>query len=398
MPVIRIRPRRFAASALLLGSLALWLSYAGAASILPLRSEEATLLIGVDSARTSVVTLVALPGQDSRPRGDRPVRRLIGTAVVLSPNRLLTTASMAIPGGSFSVLLGDGLKREARVRGVDRQSNVALFSVEGEPLTPLRQASPQSIAPGSWVAVISNVNVTTPQITLGQVVGRGERVDFPYSGEIVEIQSSAYPGASGGAVLNEAGEWVAIVVGRAMKSRDRAPSSAVAEPDGEDQKQSGDLLIALPIDQLQRISEDLEQFGSVRRAFLGVQMRRGILMDSLGVLVEGVVPNSPADKAHLKPGDRILAFEGTPVHSSDEMTSLVRVLKPGDEVEMTVSRGADIFPVHTTLEGALHAPVLPRPDDKSEEIKRLKRSLDKLDTERKQTEERLKALEGTPQR
>jgi len=398
MPVIRIRPRRLAASALLLASLAPWMSHAGATSILPLRSEEATLLIGVDSARTSVVTLVALPGPDSRPRGDRPVRRLIGTAVVLSPNRLLTTASMAIPGGSFSVLLGDGLKREARVRGVDRQSNVALFSVEGEPLTPLRQASPQSIAPGSWVAVISNVTVTSPTITLGHVVGRGERVDFPYSGEIVEIESSTYPGASGGAVLNEAGEWVAIVVGRAMKSPERGSSSPVAEPDSEDQKQPGDLLIALPVDQLQRISDDLEQFGSVRRAFLGVQMRRGILADSLGVLVEGVVPESPADKAHLKVGDRILAFEGTPVHSSDEMTSLVRVLKPGDEVEMTVSRGADIFPLRATLEGALRAPVLPRPEDREDELKRLKRSLDKLDTERKQTEERIKALEGSPQR
>jgi serine protease Do len=398
MPVIRIRPRRFVAPALLLASLVLWLSAAGATSILPLRSEEATLLIGVDSARTSVVTLVALPGSDSRPRGDRPVRRLIGTAVVLSPNRLLTTASMAIPGGSFSVLLGDGLKREARVRGVDRQSNVALFSVEGEPLTPLRQASPQSIAPGSWVAVISNVSVTRPQITLGQVVGRGERVDFPYSGEIVEIESSAYPGASGGAVLNEAGEWVAIVVGRAMKSPERGPSSPVAEPDGEDQKPAGDLLIALPIDQLQRISDDLERFGSVRRAFLGVQMRRGILADSLGVLVEGVVPKSPADKAGLKVGDRILAFEGTPVHSSDEMTSLVRVLKPGDEVEMTVSRHGDIFPLHTTLEGAIKAPVLPHPDDRDEEIRRLRGSLEKLDTERKQVEERIKTLEGTPQR
>jgi S1-C subfamily serine protease len=396
MPVIRIRPRPFAAPALLLASLFLLMSPAGAASILPLRSEEATLLIGVDSARTSVVTLVALPGSDSRPRGDRPVRRLIGTAVVLSPNRLLTTASMAIPGGSFSILLGDGLKREARVRGVDRQSNIALFSVEGEPLTPLRQASPQSIAAGSWVAVISNVSITRPQITLGQVVGRGERVDFPYSGEIVEIESSAYPGASGGAVLNEAGEWVAIVVGRAMKSPERGPSSPVAEPDGEDQKQNGDLLIALPIDQLQRISEDLEQFGSVRRAFLGVQMRRGVLVDSLGVLVEGVVPNSPADKAGIKVGDRILAFEGTPVHSSDEMTSMVRVLKPGDEVEMTVSRGADIFPVHATLEGALRAPVLPRPDDRSEEIKRLRRSLEKLETETKQVEDRIKTLEGTP--
>jgi S1-C subfamily serine protease len=398
MPVTRIRLRRFAAPAVLLLSLALWMSHAGAASILPLRSEEATLLIGVDSARTSVVTLVALPGSDSRPRGDRPVRRLIGTAVVLSPYRLLTTASMAIPGGSFSVLLGDGLKREARLRGVDRQSNIALFSVEGRPLTPLRQASPQSIAAGSWVAVISNVSVTRPQITLGQVVGRGERVDFPYSGEIVEIESSAYPGASGGAVLNEAGEWVAIVVGRAMKSPGRGSSSPVAEPEGEDQKQNGDLLIALPIDQLQRISDDLEQFGSVRRAFLGVQMRRGVLVDSLGVLVEGVVPKSPADKAGIKVGDRILAFEGTPVHSSDEMTSMVRALRPGDEVQMTVSRGADIFPVQATLEGALRAPVLPRPDDRGEEIKRLKQSLEKLEGETKQVEDRIKTLEGTPQR
>jgi predicted metalloprotease with PDZ domain len=116
------------------------------------------------------------------------------------------------------------------------------------------------------------------------------------------------------------------------------------------------------------------------------------------VLVEGVVPYSPADKAHLKVGDRILAFDGTPVHSSDEMTSLVRVLKPGDEIEMTVSRGADIFPVHATLEGALRAPVLPRPDERGEEIRRLKSSLEKLDTERKQTEDRIKALEGTPQR
>src|SRR5258705_8299013 len=152
MPVIRVRPQ---ACVLLLGA-ALFFApawRAKAASILPLRSEEATLLIGVDSARTSVVTMVAVPGSGARPRGDRPVRRLIGTGVVLSPHRILTTASLAIPGGSYSVLLGEDEKREAHLRGVDRQSNIALFSVEGEPLTPLRQASPQSIAPGSWVAV-----------------------------------------------------------------------------------------------------------------------------------------------------------------------------------------------------------------------------------------------------
>ncbi len=398
MPVIRIRPQRFAALAALAASAILFLSHAGAASILPLRSEEATLLVGVDSARTSVVTMVALPASEPRPRADRPLRRLIGTAVVLNPHRLLTTASMAIPGGSFSVLFGDGLKREATIRGVDRQSNIALFSVDGPPLQPLRQASPQSIAVGSWVAVISNVNVTRPQITLGKVAGRGERVDFPYSGDIVEIEASANPGASGGAVLNEAGEWVAIVVGRAAKSREPDATSPVGAPDEESQKQPGDLLIALPIDQLQRIAADLEEYGNVRRAFLGIQMRRGILADSLGVVVEGVVPKSPADLAGIRSGDRILAFEGTPIHSSEEITSLVRALRPGDEIEMTVSRGPEIFPVRTTLDAAIRAPAMPHPDDRAEELERLKHAREKLETEKKKVEERIKTLEGPPSR
>jgi S1-C subfamily serine protease len=392
MPVTRIRHAATIALAAA-ASLVVALS-ASAQSILPLRSEEAALLIGVDSARTSVVTLVAMPASE-QPRPGRPVRRLIGTAVVLSPHRLLTTASMALRGGSFSVLLAEGSKREARIRGVDRQSNIALFSVDGSPLIPLRQASPQSVAPGSWVAVIANVNITRPQITLGQVVGRGERVDFPHSGDIVEIEASAYPGASGGAVLNEAGEWVAIVVGRAEQAPApaRTPPSPVADPDDPDRKPV-DLLIALPVDQLQRIAEDLEEYGSVRRAFLGIQMRRGILADSLGVLVEGVVPKGPADRAGLKPGDRILAFEGTVLHSGDEITSLVRSSRPGDEIEMTISRGSEIFPVHATLDATVGPPAMAPPADRKE-LERLKQSRQKLDAERKKVEDRIRKLEGS---
>ncbi len=380
----------------LIASLASLAAPSSATSILPLRSEEATLLIGVDSARTSVVTMVAVPAE-SRSRAERPMRRLIGTAVVLSPHRLLTTASMAIPGGSFSVLLGDGLKREAHLRGVDRQSNISLFAVDGQPLQPLRQASPQSIAAGSWVAVISNVS-TRPQITLGQVLGRGERVDFPYSGDIVEIEASTYPGASGGAVLNELGEWVAIVVGRAGKAPGRAPASPVQEPEDADRKDPADLLIALPIDQLQRIAADLEEFGSVRRAFLGIQIRRGVLADSLGVVVDGVVPNGPAANSGIKPGDRILAFEGSVINSGEEITDLVRALRPGDEIEMTISRGPEIFPVRAKLEAAVPAPTTGPPPDRATELRRLRDSLDKLGAEKRKVEERIKALEGNPQR
>lgn len=367
--------------------------------IQPLRSDEATLLVGVDSARTSVLTIVAALPSETAAEPNTKRRRLIGTGVVIAPHRILTTARMALPNGIFSVLLPGGDNRTARVKGVDRQSNVALFEVDGPALPPLRQASPQSIAVGSWVAVIANVSVTRPQITLGRVVGRGERIDFPYSGDIVEIEATTNPGASGGAVLNELGEWVAIVVGRAGKAPPAAQGPVASAPqEVEHPAEQTDLLVALPVDQLQRIADDLESYGSVRRAFLGVQMRRGITGDSLGALVEGIVPNSPAARAGIQVADRILAFEGSVIRSGEEITSLVRSLKPDDEVELTIARGTEILPVRATLSGIAGLPPAPPPPGSAGEIGKLKNELRKLQEEAQRLQEQIKTLEAAPAR
>ena len=63
---------------------------------------------------------------------------------------------------------------------------------------------------------------------------------------------------------------------------------------------------------------------------------------------------------------------------------------------MTLSRNADIFPVHTTLEGAVRVPAMPHPTPREAELEQLKRSLEKLETDRKKVENRIKDLEGTP--
>jgi len=324
-------------------------------------------------------------------------KRLIGTALALSENRILTTASLAIPGGSVRVLLSGGIERPAVLRGVDHASNVALFQVEGATLRALNPAQPQSLAIGAWVAVISNVSITRPQAALGQIVGRGERIDYPHSGEILEIDAPSYPGSTGGAVLNEDGDWVAVVVGRAAPM---APTGGIGAGQAESTIEPGSVLIALPVDQVTWLAKELETYGSARRGFLGIQLRRGgpAPSESLGVLVANVIPGSPADSAGLRAGDRVLAVDGEESHTADELTARVRATRPGEEIEMTVLRQSEIFPIRAVVGAAFAEPPVGPRLAAEQDLMQLKREVLRLDEEKRRLEGQIKALETTPRR
>lgn len=366
----------------------------------PLRSDDGTLLGAVDSVHASILTVVGYPPAQENPTAGTKRKRLIGTAVALSEKQLLTSASIAIPGGSIRVLLGGGIERPAVVLGIDRGSNVALLQVEGATLRALRPAPPQSLAVGSWVAVISNVAITRPQASLGRVVGRGERIDYAHTGEILEIDAPSYPGSTGGAVLNEEGDWVAVVVGRAVPTPPVPGSGVGLDRGGASMPEPNSVLIALPVDQVVWLMKELETYGSVRRGYLGIQLRRsgGVPSESLGVFVSGVIEGSPADSAGLRAGDRILAVEGAEAHTADELTAIVRAARPGDVIEITVLRKADIFPLRAVVGAAFPKPPIgPRPaagmnpERKQQELKRLQEEKQKL-------EEQIRALEGVPER
>jgi serine protease Do len=361
------------------------------------RSDEASLLGVVDSVHASIVTVVGYPPPDPAGRSGKR-RRLIGSAVAMAPNRIIASASVAIPGGSVRVLLGNGVERPAILKGVDRQSNIALFQVEGVKLEPLHAAPPQSPAVGSWVAVVSNVGITRPQAAIGQIVGRGERVDEHAGGEIFEIDAPTYPGSTGAAILNEDGDWIAMVVGRAAPSQTDA--SQVGLDSGESMPAPSSVLIALPVDQVTYITKELEAYGSVRRGFLGVQLKRGPASpsDSLGVLVANVVAGSPADSGGVRVGDRILAVDGQEAHTADDLTTIVRGMRPGDDVELTVLRRDEIFPIRVVLGAAFsNPPVGPHPS-REEEIRRAKSDLNRIEMEKRQLEQRIRALEGSSSR
>ena len=358
----------------------------------PLRSEDSSLLGSVDSMGLSIVTVVGYPPAGAARRGAKP-KRLIGTAVAIADDRLVTTASLAIPGGRVQVLLDHGNARTANLIGVDRSSNVALFQLEGGVLRSLKQGAPRSLATGSWVAVISNVAINRPQASLGRIVGRGDRIDVPYAGEILEIDAPSYPGVTGGAVLNEDGDWVAVVVGRAG-AFPASESSGVGARRSEEQGAPNHFLMALPSEQVMWIAKELEAYGGVRHGFLGVRLRRDASSDSVGVFVADVVAGGPAETAGIRPGDRILAIEGQEVHAPELLTQLVRSGRPGDEIELTIFRAGEIFAVQAAVGAAFSEPPIgPRPA-RDGEVQRLKSELEQVERERRRLEARIRELES----
>jgi len=383
-------------AALSLAALSLVLASSALAEppVAPLRPETGTFIGALDSISASIVTLVAVPNEDAAlPPGARR-KRLIGTGVAATNRRIITTASLARANGTVQVLLGPGVQRVASLKGVDPRSNIAVFEIDDPILRPLHRAPPQSMAVGSWVAVLSNVSVTRPQAALGRVVGRGERVDYTYSGDVLEIDAPTYPGTTGGAVVNEDGEWIATVVFRATSAPDDPGGSVHGSADPVPEPNS--LLIALPVDQVDHIANDLVAYGAVRHGFLGIRLKLGAPApeDTIGVLVDGVIPGGPAASAGIRRGDRILALDGQEMQSSSDVTLFVQGARPGDEIELTVLRETEILPVRVVLGSSADAPRANLNGDRKRQAMKLRQDLSRAKAEADTLERRLREVES----
>jgi hypothetical protein len=97
-------------------------------------------------------------------------------------------------------------------------------------------------------------------------------------------------------------------------------------------------------------------------------------------------------------GDRILAVDGQEAHTADDLTTIVRGMRPGDDVELTVLRRDEIFPIRVVLGAAFsNPPVGPHPS-REEEIRRAKSDLNRIEMEKRQLEQRIRTLEGSSSR
>ncbi len=262
-----------------------------------------------------------------------------GTAFFFRHDGYLLTNNHVIKGAeSIEVRTTKGFVYQAKLVGLDPATDLAVFKVDtDDELTIIPFGDSDKLRVGDWAIAIGN---PFPQqglsgtVTVGVVSAKGRSSlrfgsESPDYQDYIQVDAAINPGNSGGPLLNLRGEAVGI-------------NSAISSPTGS----SVGIGFSIPINLARSIVPDLIAYGEVRRAWLGIRMadvtpadaRRLHLDEVRGVVVEQVVPNSPAARAGLRKDDIIVDFNGTEVTNNSQLMILVSTLHDGDKAKINIIR------------------------------------------------------------
>lgn len=283
-----------------------------------------------------------------------------GTGFVTSADGYIITNHHVIDGADKVIVrFNDRRELEAKVIGSDALSDIAVLKVEASGLSPVRIGDARGLKPGQWVVAIGSPFGFDYSVTAGVVSGVNRRSLDPGQQYVPFIQTDVAinRGNSGGPLLNTRGEVVGV-------------NSQIYSNTGGFIGVS----FAIPIDVAMNTARQLRESGEVRRGVLGVQIgqvTRDLAQElklprPVGAFVNSVNTGSAADKAGVRPGDVIVAFNGREVLNASDLPPQVGVLPPGSRATLTVQRAGqrrDFVVVLDALDGATAAatPAPPRP-------------------------------------
>lgn len=264
--------------------------------------------------------------------GDPQAVQGMGSGFVVDADGLVVTNHHVIADAqTVRVRLSDGRSFDARVVGSDPATDLALLRLDGAkdlPVVVLGDSTTLEV--GDWVVAMGNPMGLDHSATVGIVSGKGRGSLGLYRDSYIDfLQTDAdiAPGSSGGPLFNLRGEVVGIntAVGASL--------------------QPG---FAIPIDQAERIIEQLREGGEVVRGWLGAGNQPGAR--GPGAAIGGVYEGTPAERAGLRPGDVVEALDGKDVASFEDLRARVGDKRPGDVVKLRVRRGESTLDVDVTLE------------------------------------------------
>lgn len=271
--------------------------------------------------------------------GQMPGAVSTGSGVILSQDGYIVTNNHVIEDASkIEVTLNDNRSYIAELVGADPAYDLALLKVEDQDLPFSVFGDSESLAIGEWVLAVGNPFNLNSTVTAGIVSAKARNINileydpnqqiFPVE-SFIQTDAAVNPGNSGGALVNTRGELIGI-------------NTAIASRTGSYSGYS----FAVPSSIVQKVVQDLIEFGRVERAYIGVEISNlnQDLADQLeiedvkGVYVSGVVENSAADEGGIAKGDIILDIAGRKIHNFAELQGEVSKYRPGDEIAINIKR------------------------------------------------------------
>lgn len=265
-------------------------------------------------------------------------QRASGSGVIVSQDGYIITNNHVIDGASeIKVGLNDKRSFTAKVVGADPSSDLAVLKIEAKSLPFLLYGNSDNVQIGQWVLAIGyplnlETTVTAGIISAkGRTLGLNSRKSQTPIESFIQTDAAVNQGNSGGALVNTNGELIGI-------------NSAIASPTGSYAGYS----YAIPVNIAKKIVNDLIQFGTVQRAYLGISYMPDEAPESekekvgyktgMGVYVRDAAKDGAAAAAGIKAGDYITKVNGVPVTSGNEMVEQIARLKPGDKIAVAYQR------------------------------------------------------------
>ena len=252
---------------------------------------------------------------------------------------ILTNYHVAGGQDKLKVKLSDGREFDAKLRGADPKTDVAVLEIRGRNFPVLKLGNSEVVQPGELCMAVGSPFGLEQTVTIGHISAKGRRGFSRGKYEnYIQTDAAINPGNSGGPLVNLRGEVIGI---NTMIVTRTGAFAGVG--------------LAVPINMAKAIMEELLEKGKVTRAWLGIvfQPLPKEVMEQLGVdhgvQVVNVVPGDPADQAGIKPGDILLEFNGQKITDSEKFRYLVAKSKVGATVPVKIMRGNKTLTVKVTL-------------------------------------------------
>ena len=288
-------------------------------------------------------------GGGSQRQIQTPKRTGAGSGVILTADGYIVTNNHVVQDADeLTVKLNDNREFKARIIGLDKTTDLALIKIEAKDLPAITVANSDDLKLGEWVLAIGNPFSLTSTVTAGIVSAKARSLGAtPGSIEsFIQTDAAINPGNSGGALVNARGELVGI---NAMLYSQTGSYSGYG--------------FAIPTSIMNKVVDDLRQYGTVQRALLGIsgqdvstyidaekeKGREPDLGTVNGIYVAEVTADVAAAAAGLKEGDVITSIDGKTIEKFGQLQELLVNHRPGDKVSVTYLRDKKKHTVQITL-------------------------------------------------